>query len=414
MAELNIDSSLLKTSHLVQKEEKLVEMQNGCICCTLREDLLEEVAKIAKSKSFDYLIIESTGISEPMQVAETFEIPMQDEDVSLHSIARLDTCVTVVDASMLLSNISSIDALKDREEGSAGPGDERTIAELLIDQIEFANVLLLNKTDLIAGKDTDRIKGFLKSLNPEASIILTQYSQVDLKRVINTQLFDMEKARQAPGWLKSLTETHVPETEEYGVGSFVYRARKPFHPKRLRDFLDQNFVVQELFIQDEDEGEERGNESNGALLLPASVMATEDDVECKRSALSKYGQLLRSKGFFWLSTRHDSAGDWSQAGPILQISSSSPWFAAIPEETWEVADVDMVRQDFVEGIGDRRQEIVFIGIDIKKKILIDALNTCLLEDNEEVEEGADAEFAKWPYFEIVEESETDDEEEEEK
>ena len=251
-------------------EEKLIEMSNGCICCTLREDLLEEVTKLAKQGRFDYLVIESTGISEPLPVAETFTFA--DEDgISLSDVANLDTMVTVVDAVNFLKDYEEAEYLQDTGE-SLGEDDERSVADLLVDQVEFADLILVSKTDLVSGSEIERLTAILKTLNTEAKIVPISHGKVDINKVLDTGLFDFERAQKAPGWLKEMRGEHVPETEEYGIGSFTYEARRPFHPKKFFDFLH---------------------------------------------GTKKFGKLIRSKGYFWLATRPEFAGQWSQAGVLL-------------------------------------------------------------------------------------------------
>lgn len=442
MAELNIDSKLIQDAHLIQQEEQIIELTNGCICCTLRLDLLEEVTRLADSGKFDYLIIESTGISEPQQVAETFDIPPAQDALPLSAVAKLDTCVTVIDAANLLTNLHSLETLKDREEGAAGPDDDRNIADLLIDQIEFANVLILNKLDLVSKEDAVKMKGFLKTLNPDAIIVGTRHSAISLDLIINTGMFDIDKARRSAGWLKSLVEEHNPETLEYGIGSFVYRARRPFHPLRLRAMLDELFAIQEVLVVEDGppssvddacgfdndttnavvvtDDDDIDKEERDAIMLPASLSVTPQEAAAMRETLqTKYGAVLRSKGWFWLATRNDMAGEWSQAGSILRITPGSPWYAAIPEDVWgDDINIEQVKKDFVPDVGDRRQEIVFIGIGINKERLIADLDGCLMTDGECVAGLLEDGFCEWPCYEIVEvsveeEEESDDEEEEE-
>tara|TARA_B000000441_G_C21730037_1_gene345567 strand:- start:588 stop:1535 length:948 start_codon:yes stop_codon:yes gene_type:complete len=270
MSEINIDTSMIQNDvSLNHKEEKLVEMSNGCICCTLREDLLEEVTKLAKAKKFDYLLIESTGISEPLPVAETFTF--EDENgISLSDVSKLDTMVTVVDAVNFLKDYNEAKYLQEVGE-SLGEEDERSVADLLVDQVEFADIILISKTDLVKKSDIDKLTVILKTLNTDATIIPISMGEIDIDKILNTNLFDFERAQQAPGWLKEMRGEHVPETEEYGISSFVYEARKPFYPQRFHDFLHSK------------------------------------DLE---------GKLIRSKGYFWLATRPMFAGTWSQAGGI--------------------------------------------------------------------------------------------------
>ena len=249
MSSLNIDAALIKNTKLVQTAERMVELSNGCICCTLREDLLQEVGDLARSGKFDYLVIESTGISEPMQVAETFTMDLELENdmlQPLHELATLDTCVTVVDAANLLSNAESVESLRDRGD-AAHEEDDRNVADLLLDQIEFSNVILLNKVDLVSSEEADTLEALLRALNPSAKVIRTNNSRVDLHEVISTGRFSFEEASRSAGWLQSLQEAtpHTPETEEYGIGSFVFRSRRPFHAARLHAFMDGYFALQE-------------------------------------------------------------------------------------------------------------------------------------------------------------------------
>jgi G3E family GTPase len=440
MAELNIDASLVKSGSLIQQEEKLVEMQNGCICCTLREDLLIEVSRLAASGSFDYLIIESTGISEPQQVAETFELPGPDgESPPLRRVARLDTMVTVVDAANMRANLASVQTLAQREKDEDIAGGERNVAELLLDQIEFANVIILNKIDLVTPDEASRLVAFLSALNPDAEVLSTRESNVDLRKVLNTGRFDMEKASKSPGWLQSLTEQHVPETLEYGIGSFVYRGRRPFHPQRLWKLTNELFAVQEIVPAAEEDDEEDQHEthsghgggqdnktaanvsqnghdtdSHGQAFELRAPEVSAEDAKLKQTTLERrFGQVLRSKGFFWLAGRDLISGEWSQAGAVLRLGPGGPWYAAMPEDLWENVDVEAVRRDFVPEVGDRRQELVFIGIDVKKTELSAALDACLCTDDEWKEwktqkiEGQDP-FLAWPEFEVVEVEVTDD------
>lgn len=337
MSEVNIDAALVKNEvQLNRGQEKLVEMSNGCICCTLREDLLTEVGKLAREGRFDYLVIESTGIAEPLPIAETFTF--RDENgASLSDLARLDTMVTVVDAVNFMRNYQ--EALSLKEAGEAlGEDDERNVADLLVDQIEFANVILISKIDLIAGDEIANLKAILHSLNPDAEIVPMVMGQVDLGKVLNTGLFDFEKAEQAPGWLKELRGEHVPETEEYGIGSFVYRARRPFHPERFYRHLHE------------------GEWENGTL--------------------------LRSKGFFWLASRPEHAGSWSQAGGIMHHGLAGRWWASVPKDQWPADFLDDIREQWQEPYGDCRQELVFIGQNLDVEQVCRELEACLLNDAE--------------------------------
>ncbi|KAL4521532.1 hypothetical protein Ndes2437B_g07889 [Nannochloris sp. 'desiccata'] len=419
MAELNIDATLVKSDSVIQTEERLVEMQNGCICCTLREDLLIEVRQLAESNRFDYLIVESTGIGEPQQVAETFEIP-GDDDFLLKDVSKLDTMVTVVDAANLRANLASIQTLAERD-GEDVAGGERTVADLLLDQIEFANVILLNKIDLITREEVQKFTSLLKTLNPDAKVLPCAESIVPIQEVLNTGLFDMELAAKSPGWLKSLAEEHTPETLEYGISSFIYKARRPFHPKRLWDFINSLWALHEMSPAGEDEDASPDTELNNATSEGGFELRTqpvsETEAESKQTALhSKYGQVLRSKGFFWIAGRDEVHGEWSTAGAVLRCSPGSPWFAAIPEEMWGGVDADVVKRDFNAETGDRRQEIVFIGIDVKKEALVAALDMCLCTEKELKCKNMkkivqNDPFMKWPELEIVEVTESEDSDE---
>lgn len=344
MSEVNIDADLVKTggAELSRTDEKLVEMSNGCICCTLREDLLEEVSRLARERRFDYLLIESTGVSEPLPVAETFTFEDQAGRL-LSDMTRLDTMVTVVDAYNFLREHAESEFLKDRHL-AISEQDDRSIADLLLDQVEFADVILLNKTDLVTAKDLDRMEMLLRQLNTEAKIIRIEHGKVLLDHVLDTKLFNFDRAAQAPGWLKQLNGEHVPETEEYGIQNFVYRARRPFHPQRFYNF---------------------------GLVLPTN--------------------LIRSKGFFWLATRMRFVGEWSQAGAQVQVRPVGLWWASFPKERLpqDKESLDYVMKRWEEPFGDRRQEIVFIGVDLDKAEIISALDYCLLTD-EEMAEGEEA------------------------
>ena len=338
MSEINIDAQLVQNgdASLSRTEEKLVEMSNGCICCTLREDLLIEIQRLAKEDRFDYLVIESTGISEPLPVAETFTFEDEDGE-SLSNFASLDTMVTVVDALHFFDNLASMESLKDRGE-SLGEDDERCIVDLLVDQIEFANIILLNKSNEVKPEDLKRIKGVLKALNPDAKCIETNYSDVALTEVLNTKVFDFEKASAAPGWLKEMRGEHIPETEEYNISSLSFKSKKPFHPQRFLDFMQSNL-----------------------------------------------DGLYRVKGYFWLATRMDFVGQISVAGKLAEISPAGKWWAAVPKSDWNVEDEEMIasiKENWEEPYGDRRQELVFIGTSIDKKEILNRLESCLLTEEE--------------------------------
>lgn len=338
MSEINIDSAIVKNEvTLNHSEEKLVEMSNGCICCTLREDLLLEVEKLAKAGRFDYLVIESTGISEPLPVAETFTFA--DEDgVSLSDVSTLDTMVTVVDAVNFLKDYNEAEFLKNKGE-HLGDDDERSVTDLLVDQVEFADVILISKTDLVDKPSQEQLTGILKTLNTSALIIPIENGQVDVDQVLNTGLFDFEKAQQAPGWLQQMRGEHVPETQEYGIGSFTYVARRPFHPEKFFNFLHNK---------------------------------------------QEYGKLIRSKGYFWLATRPEFAGQWSQAGGIAHYGFGGMFWKSVPKKQWPT-DADYlasIEKNWVEPFGDMRQELVFIGQNLDKQKMIKALDSCLLSEDE--------------------------------
>lgn len=337
MSEVNIDAALIREgdAQLSRTEEKLVEMSNGCICCTLREDLLLEVERLAKENRFDHLVIESTGISEPLPVAETFTFEGEDGR-SLNQLARLDTMVTVVDAYNFLRDYSSVDRLRERGQ-SMGEEDDRTVVDLLIEQIEFCDVIVLNKLDLIDQQEHDRLVGILRRLNPRARIESATFGNVPLTKVLGTGLFDFAQAAQAPGWLQEMRGAHVPETESYGVTSFVYRARRPFHPLRFAQWVQDNWPG-----------------------------------------------VIRSKGFFWLASHPAWAGSWSQAGAVARHGPAGRWWAATPKEAWP-EDADMVQRIerlWDSEVGDARQEIVLIGIEMDQQALSAQFDQCLLSDQE--------------------------------
>ena len=338
MSEVNIDAALVNGQvELNRAEEKLVEMSNGCICCTLREDLLEEVARLSKEGRFDYLVIESTGISEPLPVAETFTF--EDEDGhSLSHLARLDTMVTVVDAVNFPADLEAARSLQESGE-HLGEDDQRNVADLLVDQVEFSDVILISKTDLVSPQALKDLTGMLRALNTEAEIIPIEKGQVPLAQVLNTGRFDFDRAQQAPGWLKEMRGEHVPETEEYGISSFSYEARRPFHPQRFFDFLHRPW---------------------------------------------QHGKLLRSKGFFWLASRPQFAGNWSQAGGIAHHGPAGMFWKAVPEAHWP-QDPEYranIMEKWQEPFGDMRQELVFIGQSLNPEATREALDECLLNDDE--------------------------------
>jgi G3E family GTPase len=339
MSEINIDASLIKQggANLSRTEEKLVEMQNGCICCTLREDLLIEVSKLAREGRFDYLVIESTGISEPLPVAETFTFA-DEEGRSLSDVARLDTMVTVVDAASFLEEYRRADFLQARGQ-AVSEDDQRTIADLLVEQVEFCDVIVLNKIDRVSEAEKMHLRAVLHALNPRAEIVETVFGKVPLDKVLNTGKFSFEEAAKAPMWLKELRGEHTPETEEYGISSFVFRARKPFHPMRLWNLIHDEEV---------------------------------------------WKNVLRSKGFFWLATRMNTVGEWAQAGGSLNLSPAGSWWASVPKSHWGV-DAEMqaeIEKLFDGKYGDRRQELVFIGTTMNQAELIARLEEALLTPEE--------------------------------
>lgn len=338
MSEINIDGSEVQRDvSLNRAEEKLIEMSNGCICCTLREDLLEEVSRLARDGRFDYLLIESTGISEPLPVAETFTF-RDEEGVSLADIARLDTMVTVVDGLNFLTDYQAAESLATRGE-TMGDDDERSITDLLIDQIEFADVILISKIDLISRSDREELVAILQRLNAQAEIVPMVMGQIPLEKILNTGRFDFDRASQAPGWLKEMRGEHVPETEEYGIASTAYRARRPFHPERFFNFINQPWTN---------------------------------------------GKLLRSKGFFWLASKYKEAGSWSQAGGLMRHGFAGRWWRFVPREQWpqDQADTRAIMDNWSADSGDCRQELVFIGQNIDFALLTEELNNCLLSDAE--------------------------------
>jgi G3E family GTPase len=335
MSEVNIDADLVRKGggNLSRTDEKLVEMTNGCICCTLRDDLLGEVRRLADEGRFDYLLIEGTGIAEPLPIAATFEF-RDENSYSLSDIARLDTMVTVVDAANLLRDYGSQDFLRDRGE-TAGEGDERTLVDLLVDQIEFADVVVVNKISDVSVEQRDLVRRIVKALNPEARLVETDFCRVPLDVVLDTGLFDYDRAHEHPLWFQELHgfRDHVPETEEYGVASFVYRARRPFHPGRFKAFLGRSWPG-----------------------------------------------LIRAKGLFWLATRPEWVGDMSVAGAICRTDAMGFWWAAVPKERWpDHPDWrTMINRHWAPGWGDRRQELVFIGAGMDEAAIRAALDECLL------------------------------------
>ena len=338
MSEINIDGSEVQRDvSLNRAEEKLVEMSNGCICCTLREDLLEEVSKLAREGRFDYLLIESTGIAEPLPVAETFTF-RDEQGQSLADLARLDTMVTVVDGLNFLLDYQAADSLASRGE-TLGEDDERSITDLLIEQVEFADVILISKIDLIGQNEREELMAILRRLNTHAEILPMVMGAVALGKILDTGRFDFERAALAPGWLKALRGEHVPETEEYGIASSVYRARRPFHPQRFYDLIEGPWLN---------------------------------------------GKLLRSKGFFWLASKPEDAASWSQAGGLMRHGFAGSWWRFVPREQWpeDAESTAAIMTNWLPEIGDCRQELVFIGQHIDFARLNAELDDCLLNDAE--------------------------------
>ena len=338
LSEINIDGGEVQRDVTLNRaEEKLVEMSNGCICCTLREDLLEEVSALARDGRFDYLLIESTGISEPLPVAETFTF-RDEAGQSLADIARLDTMVTVVDGLNFLQDYQAAESLDSRGE-TLGESDERSITDLLIEQIEFADVILISKIDLISSADRQELIAILQRLNAQAEVIPMVMGEVPLHKILDTGRFDFERAAQAPGWLQEIRGEHVPETEEYGIASSAYRARRPFHPERFFNFIERPWTN---------------------------------------------GKLLRSKGFFWLASKYQEAGSWSQAGGLMRYGFAGRWWRFVPHDQWpqDAQTKAEILQKWLPDTADCRQELVFIGQHINFSLLTDELDACLLTDAE--------------------------------
>jgi len=342
MSEVNIDAQLVKNEQTLSRtEEKLVEMSNGCICCTLREDLLKEVERLAAEQRFDYLLIESTGISEPLPVAQTFTYSDDTNGIDLSKVSKLDTLVTVVDSFNFIKDYSSIETLKDRSITDI-QSDYRTIVNLLTDQIEFANVIVLNKTDLVTPDALGLLKSLIRKLNSEATIIESTFGKVPLQYILNTGLFDFETTSQAAGWIEELNKTHhIPETEEYGISSFVFRNKRPFHPERFWNYINNDW--------------------------PSNV--------------------IRSKGMFWLASRPNDALNWSQAGGSLRADKAGVWWCSMPykERLQYTSFVDhqvVIEQNWHKQFGDRHNELVIIGQDLNQSTITEELVACLCTDEE--------------------------------
>ena len=357
MSEVNIDAELVKSeNNLSRTDEKLVEMSNGCICCTLREDLIIEVEKLASENRFDYLIIESTGISEPIPVAQTFSFESEDGTIDLSKFSYVDTMVTVVDSFNFLKDFSSPEYLTDRDLSDI-EGDDRTIVNLLTDQVEFANVILLNKVDLVSKSELKLLSEIIHKLNPEAKLIKTNHSKVDLDEVMNTNMFDFEKAEASAGWIKELENEHIPETEEYGIGSFVFRSKSPFHPERFLSFVTENF--------------------------PSNI--------------------IRSKGLFWIASRSSQALVWSSAGGSVKADPAGVWWDSMPfneriNYSSFVNNQDQIESGWDVDFGDRKTELVFIGKSLDVKSITKLLDSCLLTEDELIawKNGDFPQYDKWP------------------
>ncbi len=362
MSEVNIDAQLVENEGVLSRtEEKLVEMSNGCICCTLREDLMEEVEKLAKENRFDYLLIESTGISEPVPIAQTFSFQDDEKGIDLSKYSYIDTMVTVVDAFNFFKDFGSDELLVDRELTDMD-GDNRTIVNLLTDQIEFADVIVINKADLVSGETLGVLKSAIKKLNPRAKIIQSSHSKVDLKEILNTNLFNFEEAEQSAGWIEELKkDTHTPETEEYGISSFVFKDKRPFHPERFWNYIQDEFPT----------------------------------------------NIIRSKGLLWIGSRPDQAMTWSQAGGSLKADSAGVWWACMPFSermafSSFVYNQKEIEKEWSKIFGDRKNELVFIGQDLDKEKIIEELQLCLCTDTEiqEIDWENGVEDA-WPVFRAV-------------
>ena len=347
MSEINIDAQLVKNENTLSRtEERLVEMSNGCICCTLRGDLMVEVEKLAKENRFDYLLIESTGISEPVPIAQTFSFVDQENGIDLSKWATIDCMVTVVDALNFARDFGSLDTIVSREMNE-DQADTRTIVNLLTDQIEFADVIILNKSDLVSASDLKELRAIIHALNPGARLIESIFSKVSPSYILNTGLFDYEKAEQSAGWIQELNKVenvgHVPETEEYGISSFVFRDQRPFHPKRFWDYISQNW--------------------------PAGV--------------------IRSKGLFWIASRQNDALNWSQAGGSVRAESAGVWWASMPQNERVRYQTYIDNSEQIESrwgrFGDRQNELVIIGQDMDKDLIVSELEACLCSEAEIVQ-----------------------------
>lgn len=341
MSEVNIDAQLVRNEiKFSRTEEKLVEMSNGCICCTLREDLIKEVSILAKQDKFDYLLIESTGISEPIPVAQTFTFDTGEQLLNLSDITRLDTLVTVVDAFNFFKDFGSADTVLTRKM-TDDEQDQRSIVNLLTDQVEFANVVILNKADLVTPENLKLLEGIILKLNPEARIIMTSFSRISPKEILNTRLFNYEKAEQSAGWIKELNNIHTPETDEYGISSFVFKDYRPFNPERFWNYIKKGW--------------------------PSNV--------------------IRSKGIFWMVSRPDDVLLWSQAGGSSKAEMYGKWWASVPMKDRARSAAYMENQEFIQKKwdkiwGDRLNEIAIIGLHLDKEKVKRELENCLCNEAE--------------------------------
>jgi G3E family GTPase len=341
MSEVNIDANLVKAENTLSRtEERLVEMSNGCICCTLREDLMIEVEKLAKENRFDYLLIESSGISEPIPVAQTFSFINEEENIDLSQFSFIDTMVTVVDAFNFFKDFGSAQTLQDRK-ASDIENDNRTIVNLLVDQVEFANVIILNKTDLVTQKELETLKASIQKLNPVATLITSVLGKVPPSAILNTGLFNYEEAESSAGWMQELEGIHTPETEEYGISSFVFRDERPFHPQRFWQFLTKDF--------------------------PQNI--------------------IRSKGLCWIASRPEQAINWSQAGGSMKAEGAGVWWASMSlgdRMTFNnfVQNQDIIEERWTANFGDRLNEVVFIGLQMDENLIRKQLENCLCTADE--------------------------------
>ncbi|MEA5427308.1 GTP-binding protein [Arcicella lustrica] len=343
MSEINVDAQLVKQENTLSRtEEKLVEMSNGCICCTLREDLMQEVERLAKENRFDYLLIESTGISEPLPIAQTFSYVDEANGIDLSKFSRLDTMVTVVDCFNFAKDFGSIDTIWTRGMNDEDPSDARAIVNLLTDQIEFANVIVLNKTDLLDPQKLGELKAIIQKLNPNAKVLQSSFGKINPSEILNTGMFDFEEASTSSGWIEELNKAkHTPETEEYGISSFVFRDARPFHPERFWNYINNYW----------------------------------------------HGGIIRSKGLFWIASRPKDALNWGQAGGSVRADSAGTWWAGVPswERIWYPAwkeNQEIIMQRWDERFGDRVNELVIIGQDLDKETIIEELETCICTEDE--------------------------------